>query len=210
MASRIDMMGVALVGAGTLFAYAGITGKSALGTLYSVVSGKSPKSLAKTEPIIGQDSGTGSILSTINAGAGSGSAIAAAAAKYVGHKYVYGGPSNPNGGWDCSSFVSYILGHDIGMNIPGGSWVSVTGNGASHGPTSETYATWSGATDVGRSAAAPGMLLCWSTHVGFVLDAQHMISAYDTASGTIVTGIDGAGPAHESLVVRKINGVNYG
>jgi hypothetical protein len=144
-------------------------------------------------------------------GTGSGASIIADAEKYVGHRYVFGGPSNPQGGWDCSSFVSYVLGHDMKMSIPGGSWATVTSNGAGHGPVASDYGAWSGAknkADQNAQHANPGDLLTWNTHVGFARAANQMISAYDTASGTINTPIIGAGPSGEQLVIRTINAVS--
>lgn len=48
----------------------------------------------------------------------SGQAIAADALRYKGAPYVWGG-AKPSG-WDCSGFVNYVIGHDLGMTIPGG------------------------------------------------------------------------------------------
>lgn len=183
---------------GGLVAYSGIKGASLADTAKAVLSGN--LSLSDTETVA-----FGS--STASGGSADGTSIIADAQKYSGHKYVYGGPSNPTSGWDCSSFVSYVLGHDLGLPIPGGSWASVTGNGADHGPTADEYLTWSGATTVAASTVQPGDLLCWDTHVGFAVSATEMFSAYDTASGTVQTSW--TGPSGEgSPVVRRVNGAS--
>lgn len=212
--------GLLLLGGGGVLIWSAIQNKQVTSVLRELAGGNSPASansgtadtsamnaasLASVSYAYGY--GTGG---TGGGGAGSGSAIAAAAAQYEGHKYVYGGPSNPTSGWDCSSFVSYILGQQ-GIPIPGGTWASVTGNGAQHGPVAASYLTWSGAATIKRSAVQAGDLLCWETHVGFALDNSQMISAYDESSGTCVTGIDGAGPTGEAYtpVCRAINGVSY-
>lgn len=71
MASKINGMALGSMAAGTILIYSGITGKSALGTLYSVVSGKSPKLVVDTLPITGQDSASqlAAVTGLQNAGA---------------------------------------------------------------------------------------------------------------------------------------------
>ena len=188
--------------AGGLILYSGVKGATLADTAKAVLTGN--LTLANTEPI--QFPATASPGGSSNAGTGSGpggAALLAEAEKYNGHKYVLGGPSNPTSGWDCSSAMSFWLGA-IGMNIPGGSWKSVTNNGAIHGPTAAEYLSWSGATTVATSQVQPGDLLCWPTHVGLAVDATHMFSAYDTADGTLQT--PWAGPSGEGAPkVRRVN-----
>jgi hypothetical protein len=191
----ISAPAVAYTAVGGLVLLSGIKGATLADTAKAVLKGN--LTLANTEPIDSSGSSTAG-------GSVSGSAIVAAAQTFIGHKYVYGGPSNPTNGWDCSSFVSYILGSVIDTPIPGGSWASVTNSGASHGPTADEYKTWSGATSVAANSSQPGDLLCWTTHVGFAVDSTHMISALDTADGTIVSAWDG--PTGEgSPTVRRVN-----
>jgi cell wall-associated NlpC family hydrolase len=125
-----------------------------------------------------------------------GAEIASFAKKYEGVPYVWGG-YKPKPGWDCSGFVSYVLGHHFGMALPAG--MRYTGRG--HGPVAAQYKVWQKATTVGR--AEPGDLCCWLTHVGIALGPEHMISAVDQALGTTITKI--AGPAGEHLSIRRIN-----
>jgi len=188
---------VAYCAVGGLVLFSGIKGATIAATVTALLHGN--LSVSDTETIAFGSSGAS------GNGSASGSAILADAEQYAGHKYVYGGPSNPTSGWDCSSFVSCVLGKDMGFPIPGGSWAAVTSNGASHGPTADEYLTWSGATTVATSAAQPGDLLVWDTHIGFVVDSSHMFSAYDTASGTLETGW--TGPNGEGQpTVRSVNG----
>jgi NlpC/P60 family len=193
-------------GGGGVLAYCGVTGKSPTGALRALIGGSSP-STAPLDPAL-EIANYGYAGSTPSSGGAGGAAIVAKALSYVGHKYVYGGPSNPNTGWDCSSFASYILGQ-CGYGIPGGSWASVTDNGQEHGPVAASYLTWSGATTVSKANVSPGCMLVWPTHVGFAVDANHMISAFDTQSGTLVTGWDG--PTGEpGPLVRSVNGAGAG
>jgi hypothetical protein len=140
--------------------------------------------------------------------AASGAAILSDAKKYAGHKYVYGGPSNPQSGWDCSSFASYVLGHDMGLQLPGGSWASTTGSGASHGAVASSFAHLPGAHKVSNkpSDIQAGDVLVWSTHVGFGVGPGTMFSAYDTAQGTLQTPknlSNAGGPGGETLTIMR-------
>lgn len=142
-----------------------------------------------------------------------GSAIAQDALKYAGATYVYGGPAARVGDWDCSSFVSYVLGHDLGMVLPGGGKFGASGYPPNaHGPVVVSYAGWAGATTLpGGMPPAAGDLAVFPGvgplgHIGIAIDASHMISALDTESGTLVTPIVGYGPAGVAPVYRRVNG----
>lgn len=203
---KVNGVAVACTGAGALLMYSGIRGLSITAVLRDIVQGKKFSGDTANQWVFAGSSG-GSTSPAAGTGSANGPAIAALAQTFSGHKYVFGGPSNPASGWDCSSFVAYILGR-FGIGIPGGTWASVTNNGASHGPVAAAYLIWSGAKTIPRSQVQPGDLLCWETHIGFVAsDGKSMISAYDTQSGTLITPIDGAGPTAEVLVCRRLVGV---
>lgn len=168
----------------------------------SLVTGAAPLKQAQISPIGTPTAAAGSPASSP---AGSTSAIVAAALKYDGtHNYHYGGPP-PAGTVDCSSWVTDVLGHDCGLPVPGGSWAKVTGNGTSHGPNTVSYLTWSGAETIGHhsSAARPGDLAVWQSHMGIVIGPNQMISAQDEKLGTGKSIIDGAIP-FEFLFIRRI------
>lgn len=200
----ISGIGIAYALSGTVLVWSGVKNATLQDTLTSFLHGQLPAA-NPTGPIqIG--------LNNNSSGSGSGqsatatsSAVANDALKYVGHKYVWGGPSNVNGGWDCSSFVNYVLGHDLGMQIPGGSWAKATNNGNSHGPTTVSYLAWSGAATVSNSASAAqaGDLCVWQTHIGIAIGNGQMVSALNTHEGTKVTSITGQVPG-EILFVRRI------
>lgn len=151
----------------------------------------------------------GGSTSTPAAGTVSGDAL-----KYKGLGYVYGGTAAHPGDWDCSSFVSYVLGHDLKLRLPGGGTYGDPGYPpTAHGPVVVSYSTWAGASAV-RSPIA-GDLCCWvglgtGGHIGIAISPTHMISAYDTAQGTIVTPIAGAGPSGVPLVYRRVKGAAGG
>lgn len=197
----ITAAGVAYVTVGGLLVFSGIKGASLTDTVKAALGGN--LNVTNTEPL------SASSDTPVAGGGGTGSDIVSTADQWIGHAYVYGGPSNPKDGWDCSSFVTYILGQ-CGIPVPGGTWGSVTQNGAEHGPVASDYLNWNGATTVTGDPTTykPGYLLCWETHVGFYNGAMQMISAYDTQSGTNIAGFT-AGPSGEKLTVRSINGVTY-
>lgn len=70
MAEKINGMALGSMAAGTILIYSGITGRSALASLYSIVSGKNPKDVAKTLSISGQESAT---AGSSNSGGSAGS-----------------------------------------------------------------------------------------------------------------------------------------
>lgn len=199
-----------LAGGGAILLWSGVKGKSATDVVHNLIGGQSPAQAkeANALPSVATLTGSTGLVSNPLAPGGSvsGNAIAMDALQWRGHGYVYGGPSNPNQGWDCSSFVSWILGHDFGLTLPGGSWAQVTSNGSAHGPVAAQYLFWSGANTVSGNQIQSGDLLCWQTHIGFAADPNHMISAYDSQDGTVLTPIQGAGPGGEIMVVRRVIG----
>jgi cell wall-associated NlpC family hydrolase len=154
----------------------------------------------KPTPGPGETFATPAAASSGSGGGGSAStdsAIANDALGYTGHVYVYGGPSNVNGGWDCSSFVSWVLGHDLNMDIPGGTWAAVTSSGRSHGPIVAQYVVWGGATGVSKADVQAGDLILYppDTHMGIAVSATEFISAEQPSTGTGVAPMsDGPGP----------------
>ena len=108
-----------------------------------------------------------------NAGSGGGgtavtasvtsSAIANDALKYQGEGYVWGGNADRPGNWDCSSFVSYVLGHDLGLPLPGGHWGDPGFPPNSHGPTTTEYLVFG--QPINRSQVQAGDLIVWADHI---------------------------------------------
>lgn len=92
-----------------------------------------------------------------------------------------------------------------GLPIPGGSWADATRNGTEHGPNTLSWLAWSGAETVGHhsSAAQPGDLAVWQTHMGIVTGPNEMVSAQNPADGTRQSSIDGF-IRGEFLFIRRI------
>ncbi len=123
------------------------------------------------------------------ASSATGSAIADAALKYKGQGYVWGGPADHPGNWDCSSFVSYVLGHDLGLALPGGKYGDPGFPPHAHGPTTLTYLLFG--TAINSSQVAAGDLIVYNTHIGIAISSTDMISAEDPQQGTGVSSISG-------------------
>lgn len=142
-----------------------------------------------------------------------GDQIAADALRWSGQGYIYGGPAARPGDWDCSSFISWVLGHDLGLALPGGKWGAAGFPPNAHGPVVESYASWRGAVTVG--APARGDLVCFvgqgvNGHIGIVLGPDQMVSALDSSDGTKVTPINGYGPPGAPIVYRRVLGAAAG
>lgn len=117
--------------------------------------------------------------------------------------YRWGG-GNPSG-WDCSGFVNYVLGHDLGYVLPGG---VRNFTGKWHGPIVAQYLTWKEAGNIPGPPEA-GDLCIWAGvaaggHIGIALGADRMISALDPQYGTAVTPIKGWGPSGAPLFYRRV------
>jgi cell wall-associated NlpC family hydrolase len=126
-----------------------------------------------------------------------GSAIADDALKYQGAGYVWGGNASRPGNWDCSSFVSYVLGHDLGLPLPGGHWGDPGFPPHAHGPTTLQYLLYGEPVDL--KDIQPGDLIVSTVHIGICIGGGKMISAQDPQLGTNIGGFPQgfpAGPPH--------------
>lgn len=180
---------VAYCAVGGILVFSGIKGATLSDTARGILSGN-VNTIQATEGISINNSTTTNSGATPTGSSASGNQIIGAAMGYNGHRYVFGGPSNPSSGWDCSSFASYVLGHDLGMLLPGNeTWAKATNNGSTHGPVADEFANTPRFTKVGNSPLnnQPGDLLVWTGHVGFGTGNGGMFSAFDTQLGTLST-----------------------
>lgn len=179
-------------GTGVLFVWSGIRGWSVLGTIGDVITGNKPNGPVTT-PLSISPVGGGTPGAVSSGGAGG---IVAIAMQYQGHAYIFGGAPGKDGshGWDCSSFVNYVVGVKAEMAIPGNKAGQY--NGTSHGPTTGVWAIWTGMASVSRSDVQAGDILVWGGHMGIATDNSHYISAHSPAHRTTVTEIPktGLGP----------------
>ena len=138
----------------------------------------------------------------VASGAGLGPAIAADAQRYVGAGYVYGGNASKVGDWDCSSFVSYVLGHDLGLTLPsGGKWGDPGYPPNAHGPTTLNYMLWG--TGIPLSEVRAGDLVVSTVHMGIATGPTTMVSAQDPQQGTgpgeFPVGFPGGPPVYRRI-----------
>ena len=206
--SGLSGSGLALATAGGVVLWAGLAGVSPVSIVKSVGSGKAPPapdlsslasgllsgSLFKTLAS-GSSSGSGagasaSGASAVFGGSALGNQIATDALKYVGTPYVYGG--NTPSGWDCSGFVNWVLGRDLGLSLPNSR------------PTSETYYTWSGLETVATADAQAGDLACWLTHIVICTSPTEGVGAETEGVGTVTGTLTNMGPGGETFVIRRL------
>jgi cell wall-associated NlpC family hydrolase len=132
---------------------------------------------------------------------GGGDKIAAQALNYVGAGYVFGGKADKIGDWDCSSFVSFVLGHDLGYPLPGGKWGDPGMPPHAHGPSTSNYMMWG--KPVSASAVKKGDLIVNSEHMGIVVTTGTYMSAKTPSAGTGL-GLYGSSFPGGAYVFRRV------
>lgn len=177
--------------------WSGITNAGVLSTVQTLVTGHAPVPGQPQASILGGKnvSYTNAGLTTTSpGGSNSNSAIASDALKYVGTRYVWGG-HDPSG-WDCYGFLTYVLHHDLGYNLPNNT----------HSGYLEMLA-WSGAHAIPKAQVQAGDLIIWPTHCGIAVSSTEMISAENPSKGTIVNTFAGGGPlVFEPMTVLRVTG----
>jgi hypothetical protein len=144
--------------------------------------------------------GSGAGIASLLAGGGN-SAIAADALKYQGQGYQFGGRADVPGNWDCSSFLFYVLAHDMGLSVLGGTWGAPGYPPHAHGPTAVQYKMYG----TGVATPAAGDIVAWNTHCGIALDANRIIAARTPSEGTGISTISGTSKSiNEVPVFRRV------
>lgn len=204
-AGGVPAAAVAAAAAGTLLVWSGLKGASLSDSLRSLISG-SPPSGKNVNPV-GTPQATAAEgadpagTALLQSGA---SGLVGLASQYQGHLYHFGGYESDPLGWDCSSYMNWVIGHDAVMPIPG--YKSGAYPGTVHGPPTGLWLVWPGAKTIPRASLQPGDLLVWQTHMGMYVGGGNMISALgpNGTPSTKVTTIARGSPGAEILVCRRL------
>lgn len=154
---------VAAATAGGVLIYASLRNVTPLHALRDVLSGNPPAVQQQTAGMAAISIAEAAAGAVQAAGSGGGS-IVTAARKYIGVPYRWGGAS-PSG-FDCSGLVTWVLHHDLGIDLPSNTH-TVTGQ----------FLLWGGAVTVPAASRQPGDLVCWSSHIAIYSGGSQMIEA---------------------------------
>jgi cell wall-associated NlpC family hydrolase len=160
---------VAAAGVGALVLWSALKGASVTGGLRSLLTGKQPSG-SNANPITGDVIASSADITAGSAGA-TGSAIADDAMRYYnsGTTYKWGGGSPQ--GWDCSGFCNWVIGHDLGLAIPG----HRNGQYSGHGPVTWQWAVFG--KGISRDQVQAGDLVVWPAfHMGIAISNSQMIN----------------------------------
>lgn len=167
------MNGVALgiSAAGGLLVWAGVQNQTIITSLKYLFKGQAPPAgTQESHPYQGTGNETYSA---------DGNKIIAAAQRYKGRCYVFGGGhgGSCSGCLDCSGYVSCVL-KDVGAMASGKSL------------TTDGFMRWSGAFDVPFAQRQPGDLIIWEGgpgggHMGIVVSSNRMINNPCTGCGGV-------------------------
>lgn len=179
----VNGMGVLVVTAGAILAYAGLQGESPLDSIRGIVAGGTPRVTEKTA-VAFNNKGTAPVQGPVIPSESGGSAsaglpeLADALAKFKGDKYSMVRRFQP-GYSDCSSFVGKGL-KSIGITPPGGS-------------TTPAYAVWGKLRKVKRSEVQRGDFLVYPGtpgHMAIALDNANAIGQQNSRRNVQVGNIE--------------------
>ncbi len=180
----MSINGVALssVAIGSILLWSGVKGWNVTRTVGELLTGNAPK--GTDENVLTAPGGQGAASVGFTS-----SNTANDALQYNGHAYSYGGAPGTNGQspWDCSSFVNWVIGHDMHRAIPG--YGPGQYDGSVHGPPTGSWIAWM--THINQNEAQAGDLVVSPTHMGIVIGPNQMISALNSRLGTKITPING-------------------
>lgn len=170
----ISGVAVTMILTGTVMVLAGMRNAGVLETARALIKGNplpmGPQQQRRVQAVGGGPGGDSDVAS---GGTPLGRDIAAQARTYIGKiPYVFGGETPA--GADCSGFVTWVLHHDFGLNLPDNTHT-----------TSAGFYVWSGAETISRRECRAGDLVCWPTHVGIAGSQNTMINLPNKKDGTL-------------------------
>jgi cell wall-associated NlpC family hydrolase len=167
---------IGTTGLGFLLIWSGVTNAGVLSTVQHLFMGVAPipgqpQSLPKFNATLGSAVNYQSPPSA-GTGTATGSSIANDALQYEGKApYVWGG-KDPSG-WDCYGFLTYVLHHDLGYNLPNNTYTGYL-----------EFLSWGQKVQIQESQVQAGDIVIWPTHCGIAISPTEMISAENPSAGT--------------------------
>jgi len=191
---------IGTTGLGFMLIWSGVTNAGVLSTVQHLTMGVAPipgqpQSLPQFNATVGSAVNT-PLTTEPNTGTGTatGSTIANAALKYQGYPYVWGGKT-PSG-WDCYGFLTYVLHHDLGYNLPNNTYMGYL-----------EFLSWGQKYQIDEAQVQPGDIVIWPTHCGIAVSSTTMISAENPSAGTKVATFREGGPlTPEPMSFYRIKG----
>lgn len=175
---------VALSAAGFVFMAAGLKNATVADTIRALVRGEKIPSKPSDVEAARKAVAAGLVDPASQSGAGGpggtelGSRVATMAESYVGVvPYLWAG-EDPVNGWDCSGYVTWVLHHDAGIELP-----------SNVHTVAVQFLVWSGARTIPRGQCSAGDLVCWATHIGIALDKDRMANAEKPGTITKISNI---------------------
>jgi cell wall-associated NlpC family hydrolase len=193
---RFSGPAIGAIAAGGLLVFAGLKGYSLGTALQDIIMGTSPLSESQVNPITGTPA-TAAAGGTAG-GTATDSEIANQALSYAGKiGYCYGGAMEaavngcPAGKPDCSSFVNWVVGHDLQLAIPG--YAPGAYDGTVHGPGTISWAVFG--SGISRAEVQAGDIVVWgpSVHMGVAISNTEFVSDQDPELAVGTANIDSAG-----------------
>lgn len=192
--SGISGVAVTIVGLGALLVWSGVSNTKVADTFLELLLGVEPKpgEQKETKPPEG-NTGGGYVPST-GGGGGGNQRVVEIAASYKGRPYVFGGGHGkvcPNGGMDCSGYVSCV------MNRAG----LMTGT-----LTTDGFARWGIGIDF--ADRKPGDIVVWrggagGGHMGIIADDKTMWHSPCTGCGGVQKASYGSSRTGRTTIVRR-------
>jgi len=174
--SRIDGLSVAMLVAGGIVLNAGLKNATIADTLRAAIKGKSPVSGPSGIDLGLAAVGAAQAGAVAVGGTAMGAQVAAKALTYVGVPYKWA-KATPDG-WDCSGFVTWVLHHDFGIELPSNTHT-----------VSGVFLVMPQAVSILRSRCAAGDLVCYPSHIGIAISGEEMVNAPRPGTSTRVDKI---------------------
>lgn len=186
--TQISPLHLAMAAAGGVLIYAALQDMTPLEALRELTSGKKPRAVEPKGSTLRGSVDPASYLGG-GAGGGSGHPLVAAAERYLGVPYRWGGTSRS--GLDCSGLVVVAFQDAYGVTPP---------------RTTYGQEAWGQLTRVSREDLRPGDLVFWPGHVAIYAGGGEVIHAPGTGKKVRRAPVEQAGPTRNPSSYRRYKG----